>query len=295
LGKEIKIHPKLETVRICKGELDLASIQGKGDRKVLEEVNPASNIRDCGAGILSECLPPGVTKLNVNKCGLGACGYKILAAVSSLEVINGVPLDVFTESAIEIDLSQSPLTSGGASACILAKLLQTPNLTSLDLSGSQFSTNSYSNGVLTRVIHSGGHHSCDGGCDRGSYEGTMCCLVSTSLADVCSTCCYSEDPLTGLAKTVDRLPNLKVLKISNCSFVTQPFYSMIDYVGIKAYTDLGLALSKHVNITDLDISDNHAMSFPELLKYVALMPALRTVALNSRQGKTKREPVRIEF
>lgn len=280
LGQKIKDHAALKELKIGTGILEFDAIQKKGKSSRPEGlVLTGTAMRDCGAGILSECLPQNICKLDVRRSGIGASGYKLLSQCAHLEDINGIELKSFTEECSTLDLSRNPLNSSGAMACIIARTTLTPNLTYLDLSGSNLTSKSHVH-KLAPVIGGRSSTGCDGGCDVSAFAGTNAYKNCADCdLDFCSTCCMSECPMVSLAEAIQRLPHLTTLKISNCAFEggrNGPVRSHLDEEG---YRILGIALSKHEKLLELDISNNYfeGPGFPHLAEGIAMMPTLKTL------------------
>jgi hypothetical protein len=286
LGRHIRNHSCLKTIHIGTGLLDMKLISettsGTSEAAELLDLRK-SGLRDCGAGILSECLPECVRKLDVRGSGIGACGHMALSQCLQLKDINSIPLEEFTSDCTSIDLSINPPLSSGAVACVIARTRLTPNLSHLNLSGSNLTSKSHCH-VLTPVIGGRGMTSCDGGCDCSSFDGTNAYMNCAQCdLDFCSTCCMSECPMISLAESLERLPNLVSLKIANCSFQGGRYGPVRSQHDEFSYKVLGAALSKHERISDLDISRNYftGPGFPHLACGVALMPSLKTLTVGT--------------
>lgn len=288
LGEKVRSHPKLRHLRIGTDELDLATLCRQGaDTGCEVEILDLSNIdrrqgiRDCGAGILSKCLPPNVRKLNLEGAGVGAAGYKILSGCTHLEDINGICLGDFTTECMSLDFSTAPLQSAGAVACVIARTTLTPNLTHLNLSGSNLTSKSHCH-ALSPVIGGSSGVGCDGGCDCSAFRGTNAYKKCAQCdLDFCSTCCMSECPMVALADALRRLLCLVSLKIANCAFQGGRHGPIRSHKDEASYQALGESLSKHESITELDISDNFfkGPGFPHLAKHVAMMPSLSSLKI----------------
>eukprot|EP00930_Biecheleria_cincta_P071366 TRINITY_DN58876_c0_g1_i1.p1 TRINITY_DN58876_c0_g1~~TRINITY_DN58876_c0_g1_i1.p1 ORF type:complete len:1535 (+),score=293.91 TRINITY_DN58876_c0_g1_i1:252-4607(+) len=288
LGEKVRSHRKLCRLQIGTDELDLAKLrrEGTGTHCEVEELNFSNTdrrrgIRDCGAGILSKCLPPSVRKLKLQGAGVGATGYKILSGCKHVEDINGILLGDFTTECVSLDFSTEPFQSAGAVACVIARTTLTPNLTHLNLSGSNLTSKSHVH-VLSPVIGGSPGVGCDGGCDCSAFRGTNAYRKCAQCdLDFCSTCCMSECPMVALADALQRLPCLVSLRIANCAFQGGRHGPIRSHKDEASYEALGASLSKHENITELDISDNYftGPGFPHLAKHVAKMASLRTLKI----------------
>eukprot|EP00427_Karlodinium_veneficum_P005284 CAMPEP_0169160924 /NCGR_PEP_ID=MMETSP1015-20121227/56748_1 /TAXON_ID=342587 /ORGANISM="Karlodinium micrum, Strain CCMP2283" /LENGTH=928 /DNA_ID=CAMNT_0009232701 /DNA_START=263 /DNA_END=3049 /DNA_ORIENTATION=- len=282
LGKHIKEHPRLKKVNVGMSFLDLEGLRQKGASGAEEHLDlQQRNIRDCGAGILSQCLPPNILKLSMQNCGVGSWGYKLLSQCPHVIDINGISYKDFIDECTKIDLSQTPPKSTGAVSCVLSKTALTPNLTYLDLSHSNLTSKCHIH-VLTPVLGSG--PSCDGGCDCTSLSGTNVYNNCQQCdVDICSTCCMSQCPMVTLAESIDNLPHLATLKFANCSFEGGRFGPVRSAGDIEGYKVLGKALSRHQTLSDLDITSNYFIGagFPYLAEQIALMPALKQIKLGS--------------
>jgi len=287
LGNRIKDHPRLRLLKVGMGSLDLEMVRAKGRAGTDESLvltGSLRGIRDCGAGVLSACLPPNIIKLVTTGAGIGSSGYKILSQCPHLKDINGIQLEQFMDTCTTLDLSLNPAYSTGAVACVLARTALTPNLTCLNLSRSNLTSKSHIH-VLTPVLGGSGAIGCNGGCDDRAFHGTNAYMNCAECdLDFCSTCCMSECPMIALAEAVGRLPHLVSLNIADCAFEGGrdggPVRSHLDEEG---YRVLGVALSKHKTLSDLDISLNYFQGpgFPHLARGIALMLALKTLKVGS--------------
>jgi len=242
-------------------------------------------MRDFGAGILSECLPLHITKISLKGAGLGAGGYKALARCPQLQEIDGIQLDAFTESCTSLDLSAASGLdkSSGAVAFVIARTKLVPNLSHMNLSGANLTSKSHPH-VLTLVVGGSGGIGCNGGCDARSFEGTNAYATCEQCdLDFCSTCCMSECPMVSLAESLDWLPHLVSLNISDCAFQGGRLGPVRSHLDEEGYRVLGLAMARHNKLTELDLSGNffRGPGFPHLLRGVAQMPALSRIKLNS--------------
>jgi len=279
LGQKIKDHAALKSIKIGTSTLEMDMICGTGRAAFPNLVLTNVAMRDCGAGILSECLPQHICKLDVRRSGMGASGYKLLSQCAQLDDINGIELKNFTQECNVLDLSKNPLNSSGAVACIIARTALTPNLTYLDLSGSNLTSKSHIH-KLAPVIGGRSSTGCDGGCDVSAFTGTNAYMNCQDCdLDFCSTCCMSECPMVSLAEAIQRLPHLTTLKISNCAFEGGRNGPVRSHNDEEGYHVLGTALSKHEKLTELDVSNNYfeGPGFPHLAKGIAMMPALSTL------------------
>jgi len=283
LGRAIKDHPCLEVLKVGMGSLRFAELRAsKHSSGTLDIKNRM--LRDCGAGVLSECLPQSVRRLNIRGSGVGASGYKVLSKCAQLEEIDGIPLGAFTEDCTILDLSGNPLRSTGAVACVIARTALTPNLTHLNLSGCNLTSKSHVH-QLTPVVGRFMGIGCNGGCDCRDFQGNNAYKNCSSCdLDFCSTCCMSECPMVALAEALDRLPHLVSLGIANCAFEGGrdggPVRSHLDE---ESYHVLGAALRRHEKLSHVDLSQNYfkGPGFPHLARQLALMPALLTVKVGA--------------
>ncbi|CAK9071901.1 unnamed protein product [Durusdinium trenchii] len=284
LGTHLAKIDTLQTIKVGTGMLDLQMIRSKGQSGGPEELKlGTSRMRDCGAGIISQCLPPNVTKINLAGAGVGANGYKILSQCPSLQQIDGVDLSAFKESTTELDFSQHPAVASGSVAAIIARTVLTPRLQRLNLSGCNLTSKSHVH-PLTPVAGGSGGIGCNGGCDCRTFEGTNAYKHCADCdLDFCSTCCMSECPMISLAESLQRLPHLVSLKLSDVSFQGGKMGPVRSHLDIEGYRVLGQALREHPNIIDLDLGKNyfHGQGFPYLLQGVVEMKALQTITLGS--------------
>eukprot|EP00439_Symbiodinium_sp_Y106_P076243 s458_g15.t1 len=291
LGRRVAGHPSLSKLAIGTGSIDWEDLRRKGksgEPNITLKLG-TSRMRDCGAGILSQCLPANVTSLDMKEsdgkrgAGLGASGYKVLSQCPNLQKIDGVPLRDFQESQTSLDFSARPPQSAGAVAAIIARTVLTPNLQHLDLSGSNLTSKSHVH-PLTPVCGGSGGIGCNGGCDCRNYQGsnyyTHCAECDL---DFCSTCCMSPCPMIDLAESLVRLPHLVTLKLADCCFQGGRLGPVRSHLDIEGYQVLGDALRRHPNITELDLSKNffQGPGFPHLLRGVAEMRALSLVKLGN--------------
>eukprot|EP00434_Breviolum_minutum_P006181 symbB.v1.2.005449.t1/scaffold318.1/size313828/12 len=292
LGKHLAKIRTLKKVKVGTNELDLEDIRGGATTLKLGP----SRMRDCGAGILSQCLPPHVTKhlgnftmatssgsIDLSGAGVGAHGYKILSQSPTLQQINGVDLSSFKESTIELDFSNNPVIPSGSVAAIIARTVLTPKLQRLDLSRCNLTSKSHVH-PLTPVVGGSSGIGCNGGCDCRTFEGTNAYKHCAECdLDFCSTCCMSECPMIALAESLYRLPHLVSLKLSDCSFQGGKLGPVRSHLDTEGYEILGEALAKHENITELDLSKNFfkGQGFPYLLQGVVQMKGLKHITLGT--------------
>ena len=83
--------------------------------------------------------------------GVGASGYKAVSSCLQLVEIDGIQIKDFTETCTTVDLSSNPTQSSGLVACVIARMALMPNLTRVNLAGSNLTSKSHCH-VLTPVI-----------------------------------------------------------------------------------------------------------------------------------------------
>ncbi|CAJ1336866.1 unnamed protein product [Effrenium voratum] len=280
LGRRLKESP-VKKLSVGTGVLDMTKLRQGEEGSTLQL--GSSRMRDCGAGIVSQCLPKGVV-LDLKGAGLGAHGYKVLSQCEAVVKIDGVDLSDFQEDAETLDFSQDPQNSTGSVAAIIARTVLTPKLRSLNLSGSNLTSKSHVH-PLTPVVGGYGGIGCNGGCDCRHFQGTNAYTHCAECdLDFCSTCCMSECPMIALAESLERLPHLMSLKLADVCFQGGRMGPVRSHLDIEGYEVLGKALSAHRSITELDLSKNYfqGQGFPHLLQGVVEMTALQSIALGER-------------
>lgn len=281
LGKHLAKIPSLKSLRVGTNELSLEQIR-KGSSDTILNLG-RSRMRDCGAGILSQCLPANVTKIDLSGAGLGAHGYKILSQIPTLQQINGVDMSAFKATTEELDFSETPVVPSGSVAAIIARTVLTPKLQRLNLSKCNLTSKSHVH-PLTPVVGGSSGIGCNGGCDCRTFEGTNAYKHCADCdLDFCSTCCMSQCPMIDLAESLERLPHLVSLKLSECSFQGGRMGPVRSHLDIDGYQVLGEALARHPNITELDLSKNffQGQGFAYLLRGVVEMQVLHSITLGA--------------
>ena len=89
LGEVVRDHPRPKVLRIGMGTLDVSSIKASRDSLCLRYIN----MRDAGAGALSQFLPMAVLQLDVRRSGVGDIGYRLVSGCVRLRRINGICFD----------------------------------------------------------------------------------------------------------------------------------------------------------------------------------------------------------
>jgi len=67
-----------------------------------------NEIRDCGAGVLSQVLSPAVRELRLQGTSIGARGYVLLSERAHVEAVNGIRFSGFSGAAVGL-LEREPV------------------------------------------------------------------------------------------------------------------------------------------------------------------------------------------